>query len=529
MPSWCLIIHLTLLLSATFIQARYRAHSKRRHSITTPVLSLDDEHDINFDDPIESKNDDSWLDVVKEAARPRTSTPAAAVRTKFRANEQQIEQFTRLLFDRLNLKEAPNVTANASEATGFPPSIVKQLEQQAKEQQRLHNKEEDQLVRQQKLHDEIMPTAERAIVPGDHIAYHTCQHQIATKLHLAHDQLDNIDCFHFTKSAKEFNSLPSNQAINELRLYMKRSYFQFDEQQFGSLAPEMFQVYQVFLPTSNDTVQKPPMNMKDTVRLSISHMKELSDNWFELTIGADQYDLSLQQLYKQLIMPWYGLAIDRKLQTAPTMPSNGLHYHRQYHSKKHLSYSRRSELDGDSTQEPEHNLPYMLVEYGKKISSSSSGNRGTRDAPSRPARDCHPSSPCCRRSLTIDLDQGSNVLNFVIYPRQLDIGECVGMCGPSGSSLKHTEMKNAQFKNEPNSAYGLFLMHSSLHSNRSTTSTQVNAPVQQQSSQCCSYSRTGGLELMYTTTNGGPIIRKFIPNMVVEECRCGLPATIQQV
>ncbi|CAM4852062.1 unnamed protein product, partial [Rotaria magnacalcarata] len=42
------------------------------------------------------------------------------------------------------------------------------------------------------------------------------------------------------------------------------------------------------------------------------------------------------------------------------------------------------------------------------------------------------------------------------------------------------------------------------------------------------YSRTGGLELLYTTTNGGPIIRKFIPNMVVEECKCGLPATIQQ-
>ena len=114
----------------------------------------------------------------------------------------------------------------------------------------------------------------------------------------------------------------------------------------------------------------------------------------------------------------------------------------------------------------------------------------------------------------------------MIYPRQLDIGECIGLCGTGGSSLKHTDVKNAQYKNEQNSAYNLLFLQNSLHSNRSTD--EINR-VEKHSPQCCSYSRTGGLELMYTTTNGGPVIRKYIPNMVVEECKCGLPATIQQV
>ena len=175
-----------------------------------------------------------------------------------------------------------------------------------------------------------------------------------------------------------------------------------------------------------------------------------------------------------------------------------------------------------------YNLHDLLIEYGEKIFPSSSGRRGTRNAVPRLARGCHPTSPCCRRPLTIDLDQGNNALNFVIYPRQLDIGECVGLCGISGSSLRFADVKNAQQRNAPNSAYNLLLLQNSLHANRSTTTTQINR-IDQHSPQCCSYSRTGGLELMYTTTNGGPIIRKYIPNMVVEECKCGLPATIQQV
>ena len=64
-----------------------------------------------------------------------------------------------------------------------------------------------------------------------------------------------------------------------------------------------------------------------------------------------------------------------------------------------------------------------------------------------------------------------------------------------------------------------------LHHHRNTTGTHPNKP-DQQSGHCCSYTRTGGLEVIYIVHNGGPIIRKYLPNMVVEECRCGSPATI---
>lgn len=537
MPSWLLLIHLTLLLSAVLVQARYRAHSKRRYSISTPSsptpnLLADENQPVHNDERNDMGNDQSWIDVMKEEVTPSTTarTSTSPPTGKHQANELQVEQFTRLLFERLNLREPPNVTANVSEATGFPSSIVKQLEQQAKEQQYLHHKEEENHYRQQKIHDEIMPTAERAILPGDHILHHSCQRQLAAKLNLGKDELDNIDCFRFTKSTKETSSLPSNQLINELRIYMRKSYFHLPDGQ-EKVTPDMFQIYQVFRPTSNDTTHTPPFSLTDTIRISLSHVKDLNEHWFELIVEPNQQEIDIQQLYRQIIMPWYGLAIDRDLQSASSsliersLPASDRQHYRQYHAKKHLSPSNNQEETDEASQ---HQLPYILVEYGEKIAPASTGNRGARSATPRPARGCSPTSLCCRRSLTIDLDQGSNALNFVIYPRQLDIGECVGLCGLSGSSLKHTEVKNAQYKNEQNSAYNLLLLQNGLHFNRSTTTTQVNRP-DQHSPQCCSYSRTGGLELMYTTTNGGPIIRKFIPNMVVEECKCGLPATIQQV
>jgi hypothetical protein len=529
MTSWFVIINILLLVSSSFLQARYRAHSKRRYPTATqsfvPTFPLNDNNIYADSDAIHgTNNEDSWIDSVKEI----TSTSASV--SQYQANEEQIEKFTRLLIERLNLKEAPNVTVNVNDDTGFPSSIFKQLEQQTKDQQRIHDIKENNLYRQQKIHDEIMPTAERAILPGDYIPNHTCQRQISAKLNLANNNLQNIDCFRFTKSSKESKSLPTNQFINELRLYVKKNYFHLNEQQ-NQLTPDMFQIYQVFRPTSNDTTHNPPLGLMDTTRLPISQIKELNDNWFELTIETNNENINIQQIYKQLLMPWYALAIDRDVQISSSMteslPSYNRPYHRQYHLKKYISNSLRSDNEDENSKESQQQLPYMLVEYGDKIFPSSSGRRTVRDSPSRPARGCHPTSRCCRRSLTIDLDQGSNALNFVIYPRQLDIGECIGLCGTGGSSLKHTDVKNAQHRNEQNSAYNLLLLQNSLHYNRSTT-TQMN-PSDYHSTQCCSYSRTSGLEIMYTTTNGGPIIRKLIPNMVVEECNCGLPATIQQV
>jgi hypothetical protein len=490
-----------------------------------PSYPLNDNNlyaDADADELHAINNEDTWVDLIKETTTVPPSIP------QYQASEEQVEQFTRLLFERLNLKEAPNVTVNVNDDTGFPSSIFKHLEQQTKEQQRLHEHEENNL-RQQKVQEEIMPTAERAILPGDYIPNHTCKQRLLAKLNLADNYLQNLDCFRFTKSPKESKSLPTNQLINQLRLYVKRNYFHFNEQQQDKLTPDMFQIYQIFRPTSNETTLIPPPGLTDTTRLSISQVKELNHNWFELTVEPNDETINIQQLYKQLIMPWYAIAIDRDLQASSSMvrslPSFNRHYYRQYHTKKHNTYSLRSENEDENSKESQQQLPYMLVEYGDKIFPSSSGRRSTRDATARPARGCHPSSTCCRRSLIIDLDQGSNALNFVIYPRQLDIGECVGLCGTSGSSLKHTDVKNAQQKNEHNSAYNLLLLQDSLHFNRSIPSSRPEG----YSPQCCSYSRTSGLELMYTTNNGGPIIRKFIPNMVVEECKCGLPATIQQV
>lgn len=521
------IINILLLFSTPFLQARYRAASKRRYPMPTqsfvPPYPINDNNlYVESDEPHGTNHDNSWMETVKTTTSTTTVSP-------YKANDEQIEQFTRLLIERLNLKETPNVTVNVNDETGFPSSIFKQIEQQTKDQQRLIDMKENSYSRQQKLHDEVMPTAERAILPGDFIPNHTCQRQIAAKLHIADESLENVDCFRFTKSPKESKSLPTNQLINELRLYVKRNYFHLNDQD-EQLTAEMFQIYQVFRPTSNDTANNPPPGLTGTARLPVSNMKELNDNWFELTIDSNSDVMSIQQVYKQLIMPWYALAIDRNLQSSSAMtrslPIFDRSYHRSFASPNHISYTSRSEQDDSTKESSQQQLPYMLVEYGEKILSTSSGRRGVRDARARPARGCHPSSSCCRRSLTIDLDQASNALNFVIYPRQLDIGECVGLCGAGGSILRHSDVKNAQHRNEQNSAYNLLLLQNGLHHNRNST---MQAHRSEPSTQCCSYSRTSSLEILYTTTNGGPIIRKLIPNMVVEECKCGLPATIQQV
>jgi hypothetical protein len=507
MSSWFMIIILILLISPSFLKARSRADSKRRYSV--PTVPFVPPPPFPFDDDIVyGSNVDPWSELATT-----TTTIKPLKLSKYRANEQQIEQFTRLLFDRLNLKEPPNVT----DGTDFPSSIVKQLEQQTKEQQHIHHNEELNSYQQQKNRDEIQATTERAILPGDYIPHHTCQRQVAAiQMNRKNENFNHIDCFRFTKSSTDSSKgLPTNQMIKQLRIYVKKNYFYFNDDQHDVFTSNMFQIYQVYRPTSNDTLQYPFNDLTGTIRVTINHFKQLSDNWFELTVDPNNQQISIQKLYQQFITPWYGLAIDRQLQ------SSWSPYKRHY-SKKHIeNFLRPDDDDEDDNNKETQQHPYMLVEYGDKIPSSSSGNRGTRAVPARPARPCDPKSPCCRRSLTIDLDQGNNALNFVIYPRQLDIGECIGVCGGSGSSLKHTDAKN-----EKNAGYNLFLLHANgIHKNATTQNNRSD----QQSTQCCSYSRTGGLELMYTTTNGGPIIRKFIPNMVVEECRCGLPATIQQV
>ncbi|CAF4287692.1 unnamed protein product [Rotaria sp. Silwood2] len=490
MASWFIILNIILLLSSSFLQARFRINSKRRYSMSTipfnpPSLPFDDTSDA-------ISNDDSLIE----------SITISSSKTNNQANEQQIEQFKRLLIDRLNLKEPPNVTIQNNDGTGIPSSIVKQLEEQAEEQEYIKHIEEMKIFeRQQQLNsDGSQATTERAILPSDIIPNHACQRQISIKLNLNEKNLQNIGCFHFTKSAHTSTSLPTNQIAKQLRIYVKNDYFHLNNQNENRLIPQMFQIYQVFRPASNNTSSNPFTSLTDTLRLPISQIKQLNDGWLELTIDPNSTQISIHQIYKQFIMPLYGLAINRELQ------SSWSSYYRRYYSKKRFTHFLRSNDDEDNSKESQQQLPYMLVEYDK-ISTSSSGHRGIRgiNRP-RPAQPCDPKSPCCRRSLIIDLDQGTNALDFVIYPRQLDIGECVGLCGTGGTSLKITEVKNAQHKNHQNSAYNLVLLHQNGLNHNKTTTTTKNNQINQQSTHCCSFSRTGGLELMYSIANGGPVI-----------------------
>ena len=536
MTTWFAIINIYLLLSTSTLQAQYRAPTSRRHSMLTPTFmssfplnnnNYNDEDFYTYDNDVSERNDQElWIDPRKE----KTKAPSSM--SEYQANEQQIQQFIRLLFERLGLKEPPNVTMNVNDSTGLPSPIFKQLEKH----QRLHQYKENNLYQQNTVQNSLKSTAERAVLPGDHIPNHTCRQKLSVKLSIPDRYLNNIDCFQFAKSHNESHNLPTNQNIDALRLYVKRNYFHWSgqqRQQHGQLTPDMFQIYQVFRPTSNETTRKPPPGLTDTISLSIITVKEYSDNWLELTVEATNKSIDRKQVYQQLIMPWYGLAIDYELQSPSSssmispLSSWERRYYRRFHSKKQISYLLQSQdIDENSRPSEQQEHLYLLVEYGRKIFPSSSGRRGTRNAlKRRPAALCRPTSPCCRRSLKIDLDQGNSALNFIIYPRQFDIGECVGFCGKSGSLLGFPNIKNAQYKNEKHAGYHLIRFHSGLHVNRSGTAV-LNQP-DQYSTHCCSYSRTGGLEIMYTTRNGGPIIRKFVPDMVVEDCKCGLPATIQ--
>ncbi|CAF3734775.1 unnamed protein product [Rotaria sp. Silwood1] len=491
MTSWFIILNIILLLSSSFLQARFRINSKRRYPIST-IPFISSSYSFNDDINTNLNTDDSLIESITLSSNNIDN----------QANEQQIEQFIRLLIDRLNLKEPPNVTIQNNDGTGIPSSIVKQLEEQAQEQEYIKHNEEMKIYEQEQNFINNQPTTERAILPSEIIPYHTCQRQISIKLHINEEFLQNINCYYFSKSLHTSTSLPTNQNVKQIRIYIKKNFFNFINEYENYLTPNMFQIYQVFRPTSNNTSYQPFSGFTDTLRLTISQIKKLNDDWLELTIDSNNTKFNIQQIYKQFLMPWYGLAINHEFQ------SSWKTYHRRYYSRKRFEQFLKSNHNENNNKDVQQQLPYMLVEYDNRIISSlSSGHRGTREINHpRPARSCDPKSPCCRRPLIIDFDQGSDALNFVMHPRQIDIGECVGLCGTSGTSLKFTEVKNAQQKNHPNAAHNLALLHRyNLNSNKSITKTKTNQ-ADQQSIHCCSFSRTGGLELMYTITNGGPVL-----------------------
>ncbi|CAF0971215.1 unnamed protein product [Didymodactylos carnosus] len=107
---------------------------------------------------------------------------------------------------------------------------------------------------------------------------------------------------------------------------------------------------------------------------------------------------------------------------------------------------------------------------------------------------CLPSSPCCRRPLTLHFND-SHLLNFILYPRVLDIGECVGLCG--FSSVNQLKITNSSQHN----LSSIKEQHSGVND------------------RCCSFSRTGGLELFFATEKKS-VVQLFLPHMIIEACRC---------
>ncbi|CAF5101417.1 unnamed protein product, partial [Rotaria magnacalcarata] len=282
MTSWFVILNFTLLLSSSFLQARSRTYSKRRYVPSTKPFYQPISSDDNSDPLV---NDDSLIE---------STTRKVTQNLKHQASEQQIEQFARLLFDRLNLKEPPNVTVEINHEAGSPPPFVKQLEQQIQTQDYLKAKEQ-----QEQSRDESQAITERAILPGASVSSYACQRQISAQLNIKLDNLKNIDCFKFLKSPLESTSLPTNEIAQQLRIYIKKNFFVLNEQQQDLLTPNMFQIYQVFRPTSNDTSKKSLSGLKDTMRLPISQIKELNDHWLELTIDPNNEKITIQQIYQQ--------------------------------------------------------------------------------------------------------------------------------------------------------------------------------------------------------------------------------------
>lgn len=498
-----------LLLSSSFVHAHSQARSRDRYA-KSRMSHPSSMQQISSEDSVGPEFDDDPL--IALPSRPSTTSLAMS---KNEANAQQIEHFTRLIIERLNIKETPNVSIQINHGNGIPSLLVKQLEQKLREQEYL-NKE-----KQEQNRDESVVITDRAIVPSEKISKYSCQRQISNRFSLNSNSLKHIECFYFSKASIDSTTLPTNQVVKQLRIYINKDFFNLNNQQHNALIkPDMIQIYQVFRPTSDDNYQKLFSNLTDTIRISINQIRELKDNWLELTIDPQQDEITIQQMYQQFILPWYGIAINRQLDS-----SSSSHY-RSYTARKRLENSERSTYKENENKGSDNFLPYMLVEYGNKISSSS-GHRTKRSlVRSRPAKACDPTSPCCRHELKIDLNKAGSALDFVIHPRVIDIGECIGVCNNNRMSpSEFVKIKQDQEQNKPNSGHSFVKIHIPHLFNKSLTTSRGNKG-DEPSSYCCSYSRTGGLEITYTTTYGGPVIRKYIPNMIVESCKCALPATI---
>ena len=87
MSSWFVIINILLLFSSSFLQARYRANSKRRYSMSTqsfvPSFPFNDNNIYaDNDDTNGINNEDSWID-----SKETTSTTSSDHKIKQMKNK----------------------------------------------------------------------------------------------------------------------------------------------------------------------------------------------------------------------------------------------------------------------------------------------------------------------------------------------------------------------------------------------------------------------------------------------------------
>lgn len=486
------MIYLLLTSPSTLDGSRDRYHPKRIHSaLTTPILSM------NNPPKTESVRNDNGQ----------------------RADEEQIKRFAELLYNRLNLIEPPNVTLDLNDGTGLPSSVVRQLELNTTDDQRLHRDEE---LRFGKLNDESQATTERAAVPGDRLSSSSCQRQLSSQLNISMKTIQLLQCFRFFRSLTALRPLPNDQVPKELKILVKKQFF-IPDIPVSSMTTDMFQVYQIFRPENNGTAEKIFASLTGTQRLPVKDVKSIENNWIALTLGPFKSFDEIPRIYAQFMLPLFGLAINRQLQIS--------HSHQPWHNYGRKMYPRRYPSthmhfgsNDESSNEDKVMTPYMMIEYGKKLAKSY--NRNRRAPINQQPAHCDSHSPCCRQQLNIYLDQNNSALNFIIYPRKIDIGQCVGLCGPSGSSLDYTQVKNSHINKDPSAAYNYILLHSNR--NNHTSDANSNSAAGSSKTNCCGYSRTGGLEILYRTSNFGPIIRKYVPNIIVESCKCGLQAIIQE-
>ena len=74
-------------------------------------------------------------------------------------------------------------------------------------------------------------------------------------------------------------------------------YFDLKHKQIDRLTPDIFRVYQVFRPTSNITSNCRWIGCKNTIRLQISQVQQVRDNWYELIINSNNKRVTLEQIY----------------------------------------------------------------------------------------------------------------------------------------------------------------------------------------------------------------------------------------